>query len=440
MSNTYCPIPWIFQAVRNNGDVRICCQANITKNQGVVRHDNNVGFNAAVDNLTQARNATLMKEVRKNMLTGEWSDECARCKQEEEAGLISRRKYETDAWGKKFPLEWAIDNTEKDGSIDTDNIPVIYYDLRFGNLCNLACRMCGPTDSHTWYRDYVELSGKTTYKDTHGQVTLVQNDSGRWSPANNDYDWHNSNTFWEHIEKNLSKIDYVYMAGGEPLMIERQYEFLEKCIEQNCAKNIILEYNTNLTNLQPRVLELWKKFKSVRIGASIDGYGDVIEYQRYPAKWSQIEKNLDKIDELPSNIYAWLAYTVTALNVFHLPNFMLWKLKKGFKKINSSTKKPIITHHVAHNPQNLNIRMLPPHIKQEIIDLFEAKKPEFLVYGDSIYNNAVSILDSVSKYMMNGDLSHQLESFISETSKLDKIRNQSILNIVPEYKELFNGK
>jgi hypothetical protein len=42
--------------------------------------------------------------------------------------------------------------------------------------------------------------------------------------------------------------------------------------------------------------------------------------------------------------------------------------------------------------------------------------------------------------MMNGDLSHQLESFINETTKLDKIRNQSILNIVPEYKELFDGK
>ena len=72
MSDTFCPIPWIFQAVRNNGDIRICCQANVTDNQGVVRHDDGTPFNAGRDDMSLARNATLMKEVRKNMLAGEW--------------------------------------------------------------------------------------------------------------------------------------------------------------------------------------------------------------------------------------------------------------------------------------------------------------------------------------------------------------------------------
>ena len=46
MSNTFCPIPWVFQAVRNNGDIRICCQANVTENQGVVRHEDGTPYNA----------------------------------------------------------------------------------------------------------------------------------------------------------------------------------------------------------------------------------------------------------------------------------------------------------------------------------------------------------------------------------------------------------
>ena len=36
MTKTFCPIPWMFQAVRNNGDIRICCQTNISPNKGVV--------------------------------------------------------------------------------------------------------------------------------------------------------------------------------------------------------------------------------------------------------------------------------------------------------------------------------------------------------------------------------------------------------------------
>lgn len=440
MSNTFCPIPWIFQAVRNNGDVRICCQANVTKNQGVVRHPNGQSFNAGRDSLDEARNSELMKIVRSNMLKGTWSEECARCQQEEQAKLTSRRNYENDSWGSRFNLEWARSVTSEDGSIDVVQVPSVYYDLRFGNLCNLACRMCGPTDSHTWYKDYVELTGRTDYKDTHGQVNLIQNENGRWITTNADYDWHDSETFWTQIKNNLSKINYVYMAGGEPLMIERHYDFLDKCIQSGNALNIILEYNTNMTGVQPRVLELWKQFKSVRIGASVDGFGKVLEYQRYPAKWNHVEKNLRKIDELPKNVYAWLAYTVTVLNVYHLPEFMLWKLEQGYKKINSSKKKPIVTHHVAHHPQNLNIRMLPEHIKQDIKNYYDLKKLDFNKYGNDIYNNAVSVLDSVSNYMMNGDLSKHLDSFIKDTRRLDEIRGQSILEIVPQYQELFDGK
>ena len=38
---------------------------------------------------------------------------------------------------------------------------------------------------------------------------------------------------------------------------------------------------------------------------------------------------------------------------------MMWKLKEsGYKKINSSSSKPVITHHVAHGPKRANIRLL----------------------------------------------------------------------------------
>ena len=66
--STFCPIPWMFQAVRNNGDVRICCQANVTKNQGVVRHMDGTSYNAGKHDMKEARTADFMNVVRKNML------------------------------------------------------------------------------------------------------------------------------------------------------------------------------------------------------------------------------------------------------------------------------------------------------------------------------------------------------------------------------------
>jgi len=441
MKDTFCPIPWNFQAVRNNGDIRICCQANVTKNQGVIRHTDGTPYNAQRDSLEDARNADLMKTVRKNMLKGVWSQECGRCQQEEEAGLNSRRQYEQQNWP-TFTIDKARDATDVDGNIS--DIPVTYYDLRFGNLCNLACRMCGPTDSHTWFEQWVDYHKTNDYIDTHGTVTLQRNAKGRL--FTNDYDWHGSNVFWNSIEKNIPNIKHVYMAGGEPMMIERHYEFLQKCIDSGYAKKIIIEYNTNMTALPPRVLKMWQHFLQVRVGASIDGFGDMVEYQRWPLKWKSAYNNLQKLDELcveNKNIFAWLACTVTAYNVFHIPEFMWWKLKEsGFKKINSSKKRPIITHHVAHGPKRTNIKLLSTELKQELLLHYNLWKEKFTQDNEidpHTKDKALNILDSILKFANKEDYAQDyLQEFVNFTNYLDKKRNQSILDVAPQYSKIFD--
>lgn len=439
MSKTFCPIPWIFQAVRNNGDIRICCQANATKNKGVVRHPDGRSFNAGRDSMEEARNAELMKTVRKNMVEGIWSDECGRCQSEEQTGLESRRMYEMRNWP-SMTYDVAKSVTDADGTIDTDSVPVVYFDLRFGNLCNLACRMCGPTDSHTWYDQWIGYHGGTGYDDTHGYVKLQKNSKGRL--FTHDYNWHMDENFWDYLERMIPQINHVYLAGGEPMMIERHFEFLRKCIELDSAKNMLIEYNTNMTNLPKKVLKLWESFKQVRVGASIDGMGKVVEYQRWPLKWDQAYSNLQKLDKTPKNVMAWLAFTVTVYNIFHLPEFMWWKLKEsGFKKINSTSHKPVITHHVAHGPKRANIRLLPSKLKQEVIKYYNEYKEK--VEKDNEISPEVKIkfneiLDGVIKYMEADDYSSDINEFIKFTNYLDKQRNQNIIDAVPQYKRLFD--
>ena len=434
-TNTFCPIPWIFQAVRNNGDVRVCCQANVTKNQGVVRKLDGSSYNAGRDNMVEARNTDMMKAIRKNMLEGRWSDECGRCQTEEESGLRSRRQYEQH-WN--FKIEDALKITKPDGSIDANDVPLVYYDLRFGNLCNLKCRMCGPTDSHSWYEDWLEVYGGDGFKDTHGYVKLDKNNKGRLHTA--DYDWHTSEKFWDHIESNIPNMQHVYMAGGEPLMIERHYDFLQKCIDMGQAEKMSIEYNTNMTNMQPRVLELWKKFKNVRIGASVDGMGSVVEYQRHPAKWPLILKNLPTVDALGSNVDAWLACTVTTLNIFHIPEFIKWKIKEsGFKKINSGKRLPVLTIHVAHSPVTSCIQVLPAEMKKLVREQYDTFK-DWLIkedLPDHVRDGAITILDNIINYMMKGDKSEKWDWFCTYTKQLDKLRKQNIVDIVPQYEQYF---
>ena len=435
---TFCPIPWIFQAVRSNGDIRVCCQANVTKNRGVVRKEDGTAYNAGIDDLSEARNAQLMKDIRKNMLSSKWSEECGRCMKEEENGLTSRRQYERVQW--KYSIIDALKNTKPDGSIDVIKSPTRYYDLRFGNFCNLKCRMCGPSDSNAWFEDWIKLTGKTSFNDTSGEVT-IEEVNGKLCAA--DFDWPNSEMFWTQLERNIQYMEHVYFAGGEPMLIERHYEFLQKCIDSGYAENIMLEYNTNGTTLPPRVVNLWKKFKEVRLGVSVDGMGAVLEYQRHPVKWTKVLKNLNTIDKLPKNIKAWIAFTVTAYNVEHMIDFMKWKIQEsGWTKINNSAIKPFVTYHVAHNPPHLNIRVLPDRYKDRITQQFdnfiqwcedENLDKKYIIAEQGIKNGVCSYMNNESYYNTHW------KEFIEYSFSLDKIRGEKLIDTVPALGEYVNG-
>jgi organic radical activating enzyme len=421
---TFCPIPWIFQAPRSNGDLRICCQANNSKTAGILRKDDGTPYNAGTDDLQESRNAELMKVVRKNMLNGIWSDECLRCRSEEENNESSRRMYELSTWDYSF--EDAQRDTNADGIIDTSETPLHYYDFRFGNKCNLACRMCGPTDSDFWYDDWIKLRGTNEFQDNGGDTVIIGKD--------NSYNWHSNESFWKQIESNIHNIQYIYFAGGEPLLIQRHYDFLERCVEEEYAKNIVLEYNTNLTTLPPRVLKLWEHFKKVKLGISIDGYGDVFEYQRYPAKWDKVYNNILKVDALPENIESWFAYTVSVYNVEHFSDFARWFKDHKFNKIEK------IVHHMVSAPPQLNVKVLPVEYKK----LVSEKLLDFLrEMSDNKYDKELwETIESVLRFM-NSRIENEAQyaNYLCKfTNRMDEIRKQDINSVVPNLAPYIKAK
>lgn len=448
MSCTFCPLPWNSINLRNNGDLRICCNTNsYSPQRGIMRKENGTPYNAGKDDWDEARNASLLKEVRASMIKGEWHPECERCRQEELNGIRSRREYENEDWGKWFGdlnLEKVQNFTDEDGTIDTSKQDIEFIDIRYGNFCNLKCRMCGPTDSHTWYDDYVKLHDRTHYKDTHEKIQLTKNEKGRWST--DQYDWfQQNNMYWDNFEKYAPYSKKIYIVGGEPLIIDEHTESLERLVASGRAGKVRLEYNTNLTMVPNKLIHLWEQFKQVRIGVSIDGVGEVFNYQRTPAKWEAVYRNMQRLEEADVNLKAWYAFTVTPYNVFHFPEFMRWKLEEsGLDSYNPVTgPRPIVTHHMCHSPKYYNVKVLPSQLKQRVVEHYNTFRDwiQSTDYDDHIKNNFVKLLDGVEKFMLSEDYSEQwLEQFVDQTRKLDEIRNQNILDIVPQYKELFDGK
>lgn len=438
MSNTLCPLPWIHYATRNNGNLRVCCHANVSSTQGTLKSDEGIPLTTTNVPIKESRNAKALKQIRKTMLEGAWPKDCSRCQKEESNNLTSRRQMETEKWSALFNKEAAEAWTNEDGSISPDEVPLVSYDLRFGNVCNLRCRMCGPTDSNSWYSDYVKLNNRTFFDDTHGRVSLD-------STKNNQdaYSWHNAIEFWQNMEDHIASIQYLYLVGGEPLLIPNHIEFLEYCVRSGHANHIELEYNTNMTALPDKVLELWPNFKGVKIGVSLDGIDEVNDYIRYPSIFNKVIQNVRKIESLSTNnIRLWFAPTVQIFNIFHLPQMIDWVLKENFNFVNTPGKKRALAFHILHNPSFYSIQTLPPQLKQQAKEDLEhymnskTVAPEHTFLWEGTKKNIKAIID----FMTAKDQSNQFDQFLRETVALDVIRKQSFITICPQLAITKNDK
>ena len=93
---------------------------------------------------------------------------------------------------------------------------------------------------------------------------------------------------------------------------------------------------------------------------------------------------------------------------------------------------------MCHKPWYSSIRVLPRDIKNKIVESYSNSKKEFEKFDVHVQLRANKILDGITKYMLAKDESDKLDNFLEYTTKLDVIRSQNIVNIVPEYKEIID--
>lgn len=373
-SPSFCVLPWIHLATRPNGDMRICCVANASGadsgeyDVGLVKKENGQPANFARDLPTEAFNNDYMKSVRKTMLEGAVPASCTKCFKEEQEGIASKRIWETGTWHlqEEIDIKELIAETSEDGTVP---YKLQYLDLRLGNTCNLKCIMCSPHDSSQWVIDH-----KKVYPIF--QSPLIKKQMGWDKKLHNNF-WHENPEFWREVFDQIPNIKQLYFAGGEPLMIREHKMFLEEIIARGYAKQISLRYNTNGILVDDAIIAIWEQFKKVKVGISLDGIQERGHYIRYPLDWKTVEANLVKLDSAADNIQTQVACAVQILNIKHIPDFIKWKVRMDFKKINFDKNASgqligggLIGVHLLWIPTWLSLRVLPPEDKAEVRALF----------------------------------------------------------------------
>lgn len=423
-NKSFCVLPWIHAATNANGSIRACCQMIYDDEKmpfGEIKKSNGQPLNYN-DDISKNRNANNWKYLRSQMLKGNRVDVCKLCWDEEHNGIESKRKQYNAIYNSDI-LD-IVKKTKSDGSINNNDFPLKYWDLRFGNKCNIKCRTCGPTDSDQWYDDHIKLGLGDRFKIKDGTVGVIEKENKKLI-VKDMFDWVENSKLWDQIKNNIDTIERFYFTGGEPTINLKHRELLEYMIEQKVSHKVVLEYNTNMAGVPDDVFEKWSSFKEVHIGMSIDGIYEHFEHIRFPGKWKAVERNLTKIDKDPrlANTTTSVTLTLSIMNVIHVLDLIWWLKEQKFTRINNN-----VVIHNLYWPKFYNIQNLPNEVKVIVSNLYKT-------FIDDMYKRwcndiewcrkTEQTLESVLNHMNEKQPDDkELQSFFNRQNALDKIRKE----------------
>lgn len=337
----FCPLPWKHLSIEANTlDFKVCCVSE----SSLAEQDST--FNLLQKNTLEVMQSNPLKEIRKNMLSGKPSQACTACYKEESVGAYSMRQFYLDT----YPTAWdeLSSGAPQDGSWDK---PVKHLELRLGNFCNLKCIMCHPSSSSN-FTDYNLIYDKSPQASQSNNTTKI-------------FEERNLN----FLTAQLKDVEAITFRGGEPLINTFHFKVLQALKESGQASSISLSYTTNLTQLPDKLFNLWSAFKSVEAWVSIDGPEEINHFIRYPSSWTQLNKNLEKLDSWAYEISElnWgVVTTVQAYNAIYLDEVF-----NLLSKFSTAYKMPFINH--LQNPQILSFDQLStPSLKLAIDRLKKA--------------------------------------------------------------------
>lgn len=345
----------------------------------------NPDFRAAFDS---AFNSPFQQKLRSMSLRGEMIEGCQKCNRHEKMGLRTLRNQANSELPRR--------GTE---GLRVEPEDIQYLEIFIGNVCNLKCMTCDPSLSSSWEMDYNNLG---------------------WSvPRARDH------VNYESLIPRLPRLNHIKFVGGEPILNRHHFDVLSS-IPQATARRMRLTYNTNVMAWpKSDLLNIWKQYETIDLILSIDGFGTVNDYIRFPSRWNQIEENTRNYFEFAKTHPGFrisVNCTVSIYNVFSLD-----PLEKWFTQIRNSYPQKTFHFFLLNplvSPDFMDIRNLPDSLKQEAIsrlDLSSAQQKNI-----------------ETKLRESGDPSLK-DKFIDFTRSIDNLRKQNVSSAIPQLAAWFQG-
>jgi len=377
--------------------VRPCCLADdeLTDNTGEK-------FSLLTADFDSIQNSQAMVQLRQEFLDGKKPQTCRKCWMEERSGRTSKRMHTLDR----------LKHMGISGEWTTDAKPLMFLDLKLGNICNLKCRICGSWSSSQFATE--ELNDMPPDEDKKKSFPYQMLRAGAWPRENQ--------SFWAEIDACLNDIRYIEFTGGEPYMIKEHFAMLQGIVDRGIAHQVEIHYNTNGTHYPAEAEEIWRHFKTVEVAFSIDDLGERFEYQRTNADWTVVLDNITSFqllqDQMP-NLRLQCCSTVNVFNVRYIDQLAHWIALQRFD---------FVYWNIMHDAWYFSIATLPDSAKVQITEHLRSA---------SIPSRYRAEFNRIIDFMNSGA---STDGFMTRMKicDLDRKRQQNLRTVSPEIADILN--
>lgn len=415
----FCPIPFFLLYTRSLGRPRLCPMA--LKKPRLAIEGEHVSVNE--DNVGRHWNSAEMRAIRKSMIDDLPPEDCRVCREQEAAGLKTlKAEYRT------YYTETVRDRVEEairaDGHVSA---PPSHWDLSIGNVCNLACRICTPTNSSR-----LETEIEHNYADVSEKTQRLLDGYRR----NKSLHVSEKTYFRDILLNRLETLQELKIQGGEPTVSPVVWETLEEIHRRGYSQSVNLMIFTNMQSFKNRYLHILNNFRGL-LFCSIDGYGPENDFLRHPSRFSDIEENLKTLNHLNSGWRISLKTSISFYNCLTYLKLVDWA-EKFFPRF--LPRGELNIHDVA-TPEYLQPFILEKARREKILPEVDRRQKDYWLFSVSpaakfnlealeAYRRILSAPDVRQADILTGQALDSIRDF-------DKMRRQSTFEVFPHLIEFF---
>jgi len=381
----------------------------------IVMSDNMAKWDITNNSISQARNNPAWQHMREQMLAGKMHSihDCRSCAYNEQSGTTSPRQMNNKFYSEFLSVDIVqeVQRIQANNNLVQDIITLDYYP---SNYCNYSCIMCA--------------GGASSQRQTYEVKVLGRQEKIVLNSADPDF-----------LDV-LRRVEIINFTGGETALQKEVIAVMDWLIAEDLARNVLITLLTNASSSPEALVTRFQHFKSVIYNVSVDGVGEVIQYQRRGCSWPTVDANTRILMTHPT-IVCVINYVLTAINVLSAMDFVDWAYSNGYGSRHESDPCQYLTISPVFRLDFLGVAVLPPALRSVALErLYQGRQRYSALDQSPMTASMIATIDKfVSIIESTPHNPAYIAQFVDYIKQEDSVSKLPLSAVVPEWAPYFQS-